>query len=66
MEGHALLEVLAEASGLPTDLVQQELVELIQAQGKNEKAVTLDDLREILSAYLQDVLVQAKEDLESA
>lgn len=66
MEGHALLDVLAEASGLPTDLVQQELVELIQAQGKNEKAVTLDDLREILSAYLQDVLVQAKEDLESA
>ncbi len=66
MEGHALLEVLAEASGLPTDLVQQELVELIQAQGKSEKAVTLDDLREILSAYLQDVLVQAKEDLESA
>jgi len=66
MEGHALLELLAEASGLPTDLVEQELVELIQAQGKNEKAVTLDDLREILSAYLQDVLVQAKEDLESA
>ena len=66
MEGHALLEVLAEASGLPTDLVTQELTELIQAQGKNEKAVTLDDLREILSAYLQDVLVQAKEDLESA
>ena len=66
MEGHALLEVLAEASGLPSDLVQQELVDLIQAQGKSEKAVTLDDLREILSAYLQDVLVQAKEDLESA
>ena len=66
MEGHALLEILAEASGLPTDLVQRELIELIKAQGKNEKAVTLDDLREILSAYLQDVLVQAKEDLESA
>lgn len=66
MEGHALLEVLAEASGLPSDLVQQELIELIKAQGKNEKAVTLDDLREILAAYLQDVLVQAKEDLESA
>ena len=66
MKGHALLEILAEASGLPTDLVQRELIELIKAQGKNEKAVTLDDLREILSAYLQDVLVQAKEDLESA
>lgn len=66
MEGHALLEILAEASGLPTDLVERELVELIKAQGKNEKVVTLDDLREILSAYLQDVLVQAKEDLESA
>jgi len=66
--GEALLGELTEATGLPKELVDTELGRLIDQSGKVRDDVTLDDLREMLAEYVQDVLLAAKEahDLEMA
>ncbi len=65
MKGSELISELAEASGLPSDLVGQELSFLIRQAGKDTTEVTLDELRELLANYLQEVLVEAKSSLEN-
>ena len=60
MQGLALLKVLIESTGLPPEAVERELNRVL-AQGNFQKEeLTLDDVREILAAYLQDVFVEAK------
>jgi hypothetical protein len=63
--GKNLIEQISESTGLPENLVQDELVTLVSAAGLNPESVTVEDLRKILAEYLQDVLVAAKEDLAS-
>ncbi|MBK7889720.1 MAG: hypothetical protein IPJ84_02385 [Bdellovibrionales bacterium] len=65
MKGSELISELAEASGLPTDLIGQELSHLVRQAGKDTTEVTLDDLRELLANYLQEVLIEAKSSLEN-
>ncbi len=65
MKGSELISELAEASGLPSDLVGQELSFLIRQAGKDTTEITLDELRELLANYLQEVLVEAKSSLEN-
>ena len=57
-----IIGTVTAATGLPNELVQDELKMLITAAGLKEDEITLDDLREILAAYLQDVLSKAKEE----
>lgn len=64
MRGIELIDELAQASGLPTDLIGQELSRIVADSGKDTSDVTLDELREMLALYLQDVLVDAKKSLE--
>ena len=64
-KGSELISELAEASGLPSDLVGQELSFLIRQAGKDTTEITLDELRELLANYLQEVLVEAKSSLEN-
>jgi hypothetical protein len=52
---------LAAACPLPEGLVRDELSNIIALSGQNPATITLDELREVLAAYLQDVMVLAKE-----
>jgi len=62
--GKQLLTTISDATGLPDDLVTTELSRLITAAGKEPSEITLDDLRNILADYVQEVLLEAQEDLE--
>ncbi len=64
VRGTALIEELSAASGLPDDLIGEELSRIISGAGKSTADVTLDDLREMLASYLQDVLSEAKTSFE--
>jgi hypothetical protein len=61
VRGTALINELSHATGLPDDLIGEELSRIIAGAGKSTADVTLDELREMLAAYLQDVLIEAKE-----
>lgn len=64
MRGTALIEELSVASGLPDDLIGEELSRIIAGAGKSTADVTLDELRVLLASYLQDVLADAKDAFE--
>ena len=61
MEGLDLLRVLIEATGLPADAVERELTKILARRGLTPETVSLEDVRDVLSTYLQDVLSEAKE-----
>ncbi len=65
MRGMDLLNELSTATGLPDELIGEELSRLISGAGKTTENVTLDELREMLGAYLQDVLLNAKDSFEN-
>ena len=60
MEGLGLLKLLIESTGLPTEAVEKEIHRLVAKEGLDTRDVTLDDIRNILTTYLQDTLVEAK------
>ncbi len=55
----SLLGQLSKATGLPQEMVERELERLIGKSGK-DSSLQLDELREILAEYLQEVLLQAQ------
>ncbi len=59
--GEQLLKEIVEATGLPQQELSSELAHMIIAAGQNPTTVTLEDLREILAEYAQDVLLAAKQ-----
>ncbi len=59
-QGSALLDELAINSGLPPELIGEELSGLLRAQGLQTSEATLDQLRDLLTEYLQEVLVAAQ------
>jgi hypothetical protein len=63
VRGTALIYELSQATGLPDDLIGEELSRIISSAGKSTSDVTLDELREMLASYLQDVLIEAKDSL---
>jgi len=58
--GEDLLTQLLAATGLPQDLIAREVADLITAAGAQPEDLTLDQLRDIVANYLQEVMVQAK------
>ena len=64
MADEKLIENLATLTGLPFESVNSELVRLVESYGKNPQAITLEETREILAEYLQDVLISAKFEFE--
>ena len=63
MNGLELLERISQSTDLPEHLVLNELKSLLQAANITESQVTLDQLREVLTTYMQDVLVELKDEL---
>lgn len=61
MNGRRLLQILIEATGLPQESVEQELVQILARRGVSPENVTLDDLREVLANYMQDTLIEMKQ-----
>ncbi len=63
MDGLSLLRLLIEATGLPPESMERELRRVIEENGLDVKTLTLDQVREVMATYLQDVLVEAKDNL---
>jgi hypothetical protein len=58
--GHLLVQDVIEGTGLPDQVIRDEFTELLKKHGKTEADLTMDDLRDILAEYLQDVFVEMK------
>lgn len=58
--GKELVETVIAGTGLPDQMIRDEFTALLTKHGKTAETLTLDDLREVLADYLQDVLVTAK------
>ncbi len=61
LKGKELIQLLAQQTGLPQDLIESELVSMLQRNGKTKESATLDDIRELLIDYLQEVILKAKD-----
>lgn len=59
-----VLEQVFEATGLPTEALNTELSPFIQKLGKPTEELSMDDLRELMAQYAQDVLLELKRELE--
>ena len=55
------IKILSENCGLPQSWAEENLVKLVQQSGQDPALVNLDQLREILAEFLQDVFVAAQE-----
>ena len=64
--GEDLITQIAIATGLPQELVKGELARLIEAAGLRSDKASLEDVRAVLAEFVQDVLVDAKTQLDSA
>ena len=64
LRGTELLNELSTATGLPNEMIGEELSRLISTAGKSTDSVTLDELRDMLATYLQDVLLEAKDSFD--
>jgi len=61
--GNALFKTVVSATGLPETSVSRELEGLLGQAGISSSEMTLEDLRQVLADYLQDVLLELKEEL---
>ncbi len=61
MQGKELIETLISATGLPDQAVDRELQKMMSADGIGADELTLERQRELIANYLQDVLVEAKD-----
>lgn len=64
--GEELFGQVTVATGLPADLVSDELERLLGKAGIKREDLTLEDLRRILAEYVQDVLLAAKEEFSKS
>jgi|GEM_PF-2089001 len=62
--GKTLINEIASNTGLPQDLMTNELGRLIEGAGFDSNVVSLDDLRRVLAEYAQEVLLSAKQAAE--
>jgi hypothetical protein len=64
--GDELFNQVTEATGLPQEWIANELGNLLAAAGVERSELTIDDLRRVLSDYVQDVLLQAHDQYQTA
>ena len=60
MEGVGLLKLLIDATGLPKQAIEGEIHQILEERGFHAETLTLEQLREVLSIYVQTVLIEAK------
>lgn len=54
--GNRLFTEVTDLTGLPKNLISEELVEILGQVGSNPQAVTIEDLREAMIKYLTAVM----------
>lgn len=57
---------IIQATGLPTELIQNEFDQHARRLNFDPHNLNLEQIREILADYLQDVLLEAKRSCEEA
>jgi hypothetical protein len=62
--GNELFKSVTGATGLPEELISQELSKVLSNKGITRSDVTLEELREALAGYLREVIVGAKDQFE--
>jgi hypothetical protein len=62
MTGIALLKSLISSTGLPAELVEGEINRLLNLANIKAEELTIEDLRAVLSVYMQDILLEAKKE----
>jgi hypothetical protein len=65
MSANKLVDEVIELTGLPEDPLSKELEKLLSAAGLESENISLDDLREVLANYLNDVIIEARKELNS-
>lgn len=53
--GEALIDTLVSLTGVPTELMQAELSQILEISGHNSEDLTLDQLRMSLVTYLEQM-----------
>ena len=61
-----LISRIKDMTNLPEEFVRNEIVSVVQLAGLNPLTITLDELRGVLADYLQDVLVDTKNDISGS
>jgi len=64
MEGKTLIQSLLNSTGIKAESLENEFQRLLIESNASEETLTLEQLREILASYLQDVIVEAKHSLK--
>lgn len=59
-----LIETLIQSTGLPEDLIRQEVLKIFQQSNVDLNNVSLDDVRRVMSTYMQDVLTGLKKSMD--
>lgn len=55
--GEALIQTVVELTELPQQLISSELDQILERSGQSASHLTLDQLREALVAYLEELKV---------
>lgn len=53
-----LIKELISYTGLPEKVISKEIYRIILKSGKNPDNLTMDELREVLKIYLQEVILE--------
>ena len=61
MAENELIDTLCRATGLPYNTIRSEVQSLIKSRQLDEDKIEIEDLREILAEYLQDILLKLSE-----
>jgi hypothetical protein len=59
-----LFEKIVKNTGLPEELISQDFLKKISDKGFEKNSLTIDQIRDVLAEYLQDVILQAREDFK--
>ncbi len=60
--GNELFREITDLTGLPEDLIGEELKQLLELKGIAPEQMTMESLREALSNYLKEVSVQMEDE----
>jgi hypothetical protein len=55
-----LFKKVADATGLPSELITKELTQIVSNKGIQSDDLTLDELRIVMAEYLREVILSAK------
>lgn len=62
--GNEIFRTITEATGLPEEMIRQELGKILAAKGIARDEVTMEDIRTALADYLREVIIHAKDKFE--